>query len=98
VGGTKVHEHVDGIAAGVGRERPGDDVDRVGEGRHGELLAALDAGGFLADLVRDRNLGCACAGNDFAGFQRRCDDVERVTDGSLEFVDDVFGPARGRRR
>jgi len=23
VGGTKVHEHVDGIAAGVGRERPG---------------------------------------------------------------------------
>jgi len=58
----------------------------------GELLAAADGVGEVAELQRELGLGAAAAGH-LPVEQRRADDAERVLDGALDLVNDVFGAA-----
>jgi len=93
VPGAEVDQRVDGVEARVLGEGARDDFQRVGERLDGELLAAADGVGEVAELQRELGLGGAAAGQDLPVEQRRADDAERVLDGALDLVDDVFGAA-----
>ena len=93
VGRAQVDQQVDRVEARVLGEHAGDQFEGVGERLDGELLAALDGVGVVAQAARDLDLDRAAAGQGAPVGDGRRDDVERVLNAAFEFVDDVVGGA-----
>ncbi len=93
VGRTQVDQRVDGVQPRVSGEDARDELERVGEGFDGQLLATGDGVGVVAEATGEFDFDRTAAREDAAVGDGLCDDVERVVDAALEFVDDVVGRA-----
>jgi len=90
---AEVDEQVDGVEPGVLGEHARDQFERVGERLDGELLAAGDGVGVVAEPAGQLDLDGAAAGERPPVGDGRRDNVDRVVDAAFELVDDVFGGA-----
>ena len=89
--GAQFVDDVQRVQSSIVGDNPRDDLQRLGEHVHHELLLARNGDRVVLEAPRQLHLSCSSTGHHSVGLEAATHDHDRIVQGSLRLLDELLG-------